>query len=267
VSSGSIIKRTLRDRRTVLIWWSVGVSAYSAMILAVWPVIDGNDEFEELASSYPESLKAMFGGSEAFDAFTTPAGFLNTYLFSMIVPFILVGLAVSMGAALLAGEEERGLLDLLLAHPVSRGSAVVQKVIAIIFALVIVGVLVDLIVIVIGPLVDLHIGWFEVVAATVGTLLYALLHGLIALLAGAVRPGKGFAQGLGWGVALFGYLLTVMASMASSLSWIRWFSPLNYATGADPLLNGFPIDYLVLVGACVLVFGATLVAFNRHDIS
>lgn len=100
-----VTKRTLLDRRTSLVWWGVGIVAYSAMIIGVWPVIDGNAEFQSLADTYPESMKAMFGGADAFNSFTTPAGFLNTYLFSMILPFILVGLAVSIGAATVAGEE------------------------------------------------------------------------------------------------------------------------------------------------------------------
>ncbi len=115
-----ITSRTLLDQRVGLTWWTVGLLVYTVFIMAVWPVIDGNEEFQDLADSYPDSIQAMMGGSDAFAAFTTPAGFLNAYLFSIILPFLLVGLAVSMGAGLLAGEEESGLLDLLLSNPVTR---------------------------------------------------------------------------------------------------------------------------------------------------
>ena len=89
-----VSQRTLRDRRVSLIWWAIGSVLYTAMIVAVWPVIDGNESFQDLAEEYPEALQAMFGGADAFAEFTAPTGFLNTYLFSMILPFIFLALAV-----------------------------------------------------------------------------------------------------------------------------------------------------------------------------
>ena len=87
-----IFGRALRDRRTALLWWTLGIAIYCAFIVAVWPVIDGNDEFQDLYDEMPDTLQAMFG-SDGFSDFTSPAGFLNTYLFSMILPFIFTGLA------------------------------------------------------------------------------------------------------------------------------------------------------------------------------
>ena len=252
-----ITSRTLLDQRVGLTWWTVGLLVYTVFIMAVWPVIDGNEEFQDLADSYPDTIQAMMGGSAALAAFTTPAGFLNAYLFSMILPFLLVGLAVSMGAGLLAGEEESGLLDLLLSNPVARGRAVAEKALAIVIALVGLGVILVLVILGVGLVVDLTIGVDKLVAATVGTVLFGLFHGLLAMLAGAVRGSKGVAIGVGWGAALLGYLLNVVANVPSSLEWLRWGSPLHYATADDPLLNGMPVEYLALVGACVVTFGAT----------
>jgi ABC-2 type transport system permease protein len=262
-----ITSRTLLDGRVGLIWWAVGLFVYTAFIMAVWPVIDGNEDFQELADSYPEGIQALMGGSDAFAAFTTPAGFLNAYLFSMILPLLLVALGVTMGASLVAGEEENGLLDLLLSNPVTRSRAIAEKALAIVVALVGLGVVLNLVILAVGLIVDLTIGVDKLVAATVGTLLFGLLHALLSMLAGAVRGSKGFALGLGLGVALVGYLLNVLANMDNSLEWLRWGSSLYYATADDPLANGMPVEYVVLVGACMVTFGATLVAFRRHDLS
>ncbi|MCP4436746.1 MAG: ABC transporter permease subunit [Actinomycetia bacterium] len=262
----AITGRSLRDRRGSLIWWAVGIFLYTAMIMAVWPVIEDNKEFEELAKSYPEALKAMMGGPDAFDAFTTPAGFLDTYLYSMILPFILVGLAVAMGAALLGGDEEDGKLELLLSYPVTRTSAVGQKALAMTTAVVAIAALVVLLIFAVGSLVDLDVGIAGLLSATLGTALFALLHGQIAMLGGAVLGRRGVALGVGWGVALGGYLLNVLSGIDSSLSWLRWLSPLHYATANTPLNNGPPVEYLALLAALVLATTATLVAFRRHDL-
>lgn len=267
MSATLITRRALHDRRASLMWWSVGIFFYTAMIMAVWPVIDGNQEFEDLAQSYPDSIKALMGGSDAFDAFTTPTGFLGTYLYSMILPFIFVGLTVSFGAALLAGEEEDGRLELLLSYPVTRTSTVLQKAGAMTLAALGLGVLVVAIIYVAGSLVDLDVGIPALAAATLGTVLFAVLHGQLSMAAGAASGRKGVALGVGWGVALGGYLLNVLSGIDASLSWLRWMSPLNYATVSEPLANGVPVEYLVLLGALAIATGATLVLFRRHDLT
>ena len=262
-----VARRALEDRRVALAWWAVGITLYTALIMAVWPVIEGNEEFADLAQSYPDSIKALMGGAEAFDAFTTPTGFLDSYLYSMILPFIFVGLAVSMGAALLAGDEEAGLLELLLSHPVGRASAAVQKSGAMAAATVGLGGVVVVVIWVAGSLVDLRVGVGALLAATVGTVLFALVHGQLALLAGAVGGSKGLALGVGWGVALGGYLFDVLAGIDESYDWLRWASPLHWATAGSPIDHGLPAGYLALLGALALALAATVVAFRRHELS
>ncbi len=267
MSSTLLIRRTLANRRTSLTWWAIGLTLYVGMILAIWPVIEDNEEFATLAESYPEGLQALFGGEEAFAAFTTPAGYLNTYLFTMFLPFILISLATAMASALLAGDEESGLLELVLSYPVTRTSAVVQKTASMVIALVGMGVLTDALIYGVGKLIDLNIGLGNLIAATIGTILIAGFSGQLSFAAGAVKGNKGFAMGVGFGVALIGYLFSVVASVAESLEWVQWASPFYYGTADDPLTNGMPAQYLVLVGGWALAFGATITLFRRHDIS
>jgi ABC-2 type transport system permease protein len=261
-----VASRALRDRRAGLAWWIVGLVGYTAMIIAIWPIVDDNEEFQQLAESYPEALQAAFGGSGGFEAFTTPPGFLDGYLFSMILPLLLVGLAAATGAGLLAGEEERGLLDLLLSNPVSRARVVWEKSLVVVLSLLAMAVILDVLVAAAGPLVDLDVGIGELAAATLGSVLYGALHGQIALLSGAVRGAKGLALGIAWGVALVGYAMDVIATLADSLSWLRWASPFSWATADDPIRNGVPAQYALLVGAIAVLVAATLAAFERHDL-
>jgi ABC-2 type transport system permease protein len=262
-----VTTRSLDDRRRSLAWWAVGLFLYTAMIIAVWPTLEDNADFQQLADDYPEGLKAMFGGADAFALLTTPAGFLNTYVFSMIFPLFLVGLGVAMGSALLAGDEESGLLDLLLSTPVTRARAVGEKALAVTLAILGMGVVLVVVVYGLGLAVGLDVGFDLLLAAALGSLLFGLLHGLVALLAGAWSGSKGFAAGAAWGVALGGYLLNVLANLTDSLDPLKWGSPLYYATANDPILNGVPAEYLLLAAACALAFVATLVVFQRHDLS
>ena len=56
-------------------------------------------------------MKEFFGGAAAFD-YTRPGGFLNTQLFSLILPLLIAIFAIGYGASTLAGEQQSGTLDL-----------------------------------------------------------------------------------------------------------------------------------------------------------
>jgi len=43
-----IFSRTLLDRRVALAWWLLALLVYCGFIVAVWPVIERNDEFESM---------------------------------------------------------------------------------------------------------------------------------------------------------------------------------------------------------------------------
>ena len=262
----NILHRALRDRRVSLMWWAVGVAVYCAFIVAVWPVIDGNDDFEQLYADMPDAMQAMFG-ADGFTDFTSPAGFLNTYLFSMILPFIFTGLAVSLGGSLIAGEEEDELLDLVLSYPVRRRRLVVEKVAAMVIALIAIGVTTVVLLVVAREPVSLDIGTKGLIAATTGSVLFGWVHGLAALLAGAWTGAKGIATGVGWGVALAGYLINILANIDESLDWLAPFSPMYWATKDSPVTGVFPATYLALLAASLILLAATALVFDRHDLS
>ena len=92
--------RGWRDRRRTRWWWVFGLGLYSIMLLGVWPTVEGNDQFSELAEDYPEALMAMFGGEEAFASITSPEGFTNTYYFSFMLPLLLMTFAATAAGSL-----------------------------------------------------------------------------------------------------------------------------------------------------------------------
>lgn len=262
----NVVSRSLDDRRVALTWWTLGVVVYCGFIIAVWPVIDGNDEFADLYADMPDALQAMFG-SDGFTDFSSPTGFLNTYLYSMILPFIFAALAISLGGSLIAGEEEDGLLDLVLSHPISRRRLVGEKVIAMGLAVTLIAAVTVAFLAVAREPVDLDIGVGALAAATLGSALFAAVHGLLALLAGAATGSRGVATGVGWGVALGGYLASILANLDDSLDWLSGFSPLAWATGGGAVDGSLPASYLALVGAAVVLFVLSLVVFDRRDLT
>lgn len=122
----SIAPKSLRDARRGFLWWSLGLIGFVALIVSVYPTVHSNPSLNKLAQDYPQALKAFiaFGGQVDY---TTPAGYLGIELFSLMVPLLLMIAAIGTGAGAIAGEEERGTLELLLANPVSRARVVLEK--------------------------------------------------------------------------------------------------------------------------------------------
>src|SRR5512146_735571 len=118
--------KTLRDARRAIGWWSLGLIAMAALMIAVYPTVRDNPDLNRMVEDYPDALKAFiaFGGDLDY---VSGAGYLGSELFSFMVPLLLLVAAIGAGARALAGEEERGTLDLLLANPLSRRRLVLDK--------------------------------------------------------------------------------------------------------------------------------------------
>lgn len=262
-----ITHRALADRRRSLVGWSIGMVCYAALILAVWPSISGSESFADLAESYPDIMKALFGGVDEFEAITTPSGFLNTYVFSFMLPLLLLIPAIAMSATLLPGECEAGLLDLVLATPLSRRSTVLQKAAAVAVYLAAITAATVVVVVALAPAVDLDVGTGGVLAAALGSLLYGMVHAALTFAVGAATGRKASAVAVVSVVAVAGYLVSTLADLASWLEPFRVLSPLHYATFANPVTSGVPIGaYLVLVAATAVLIAAAVAVFDRRDL-
>ena len=124
--AAEVLRRGVRDHRRALVGWAVGVAAYLALVAAIFPSIEGSPDFDRLVESYPDALKELFGISEGGDL-TSGAGYLDTELFSFMLPLLVLVLAIGSGARTFAGEEDAGRLELVVAYPVRRAQVVVAK--------------------------------------------------------------------------------------------------------------------------------------------
>ena len=260
-----IAERSLRDRRRGFVGWSIGLAAYVALQTSFYPSVQ-NSDLQRAIAQYPKELKAFFGGAQAFD-FSTGHGYLDVELFSMIIPALLTIAAIAYGAATLAGEQDRGTLDLVLANPVTRRRVVLEKVLgaaATVFGL---AAIVAVAVAVMGEIFGLGVAVANVGVACLGAGLVAFLFGAIAMLAGAATGSRAVA--IGFPAALFAatYLLVGLAGLVDWLKPFRVISPLYHANGTHPLANGLPLGNYLLLGALgVVTVIANLVVFERRDL-
>ena len=84
----NIFLKELRDRRRSLLFWTIGLLALCAIMMAFYPTIRDSPAISQYIESFPEEFMAFFGG-ELMD-YTTPTGYLNAEMFSMMVPLLLL---------------------------------------------------------------------------------------------------------------------------------------------------------------------------------
>jgi ABC-2 type transport system permease protein len=263
---GSVFTKSLRDLRRGLAWWSVGLVGMVAMMAGVYPSIRDNPALNKLVEDYPEALKAFiaFGGSVDY---VSGAGYLGIELFSFMVPLLFVIAAVASGAGAIAGEEERGTLDLLLSQPVTRRRVATAKLAS---AAVEVGALMVVLWLALwaGVMVfDMGVSAWNLLAASLTAGALGLAFGAIAFLLGAATGRRTFAIGLTAAAAVAAYLVNALAALVSGLGPVQKASPFYHYAVGDPLRQGVaPAHLLILVAVALVAAFAGIVLFDRRDL-
>lgn len=261
----TITMRTVRERWRSLLVWSLGFVGITAIELAVYPSIQASTEgWQAMLDQWPDALKQAF----RLDAYASGPGFLNTELFSMMFPLVLIAVALGVASSATAGEEERGTADLLFSLPIVRGRVLAAKAIGMAIGVTVV-MLSGVVTIVVGaPIVDLSIGVAEVLAAGLMTMLLALLFGCFGLFLGALTGKRAAVLGGGIGLAIAAFLVQVLAPMADWLEPWKNASPFTWALDSQPLINGIDwSDTGLIVGVSALLLAATAVVLHRRDIA
>ena len=259
-----LLRRGLLDRRRALVAWSLGVSAYVLLIAAIFPSIESSKELDELVESYPDALKSLFGiGSGSL---TSGPGFLDAELFSFMLPLFVFVLAIGSGARTLAGEEDAGRLELLLAYPVGRSRTVLAKSIAVAVEVALVCAVILVVLAGFDPLVGLDIAAGKLAAAVGGLAVLGILHGWLAVAVGAAVPSRTIALGVPAAVAAGGYLVAGLHELAGWLDPFRFVSPFWWI-GSSPLQNGVRgWGILVVLLAALASLVAAMLLFERRDL-
>ena len=263
----SIALKSLRDSRRGFLWWSVGLVGFVALIVSVYPTVKSNPGLNKLAEDYPEALKAFiaFGGQVDY---ASPAGYLGIELFSLMVPLLLLVAAIGTGAGAIAGEEERGTLELLLANPVSRTRVVLEKSAALALELVGLGLVLWLALWIGAVSVGMDISAGRLAAATAAAVLLALAYGAIAVLLGAATGKQTLAIGVAAAFGVAAYLVNGLAALVDELKDVQKLSPFYHYAAGDPLRNGLSIEHAaVLLAIAAVATALAPVLFSRRDVA
>jgi ABC-2 type transport system permease protein len=263
----AIALRALVDRRRSLMWWVIGSVIYTLFIVASFPSVQGQEEINKIIEDYPPELIALFAGGETTFDLTSAADYLNSQLFALVLPLLLIILAVGFGASTIAGEEEQGTLELIMSYPVTRSRVVIEKASVLVALVVVLAAATYLATFGIGRAFDVDIAMSNIVASFVGQVLLGVGFGFVALGVGAYSGSRALAIGVASGAAGASYLLGSLGPVVSWLEPAKWISPFYYATGENPLANGIDMWHLLpLVALCAATLAGSIVSFVRRDL-
>ena len=251
-----------RLRRPLAIWGS-SLTVYVLIIVSFWPSLHDAPGLRQLLRALPEALSHAFGVANL----TSPAGYLLSELFSLVLPALLIAAAVGAVLALTAGDEDGGILETVLALPVSRRSVMTERGLAVVLYTVALGLVVEVVLTGSGAIVHLGLPPAHLSAGVTAVVALALLHGAVAFAAAGIGARRSTALGITTGVAVAGYFLHALAPLNSLVAPLRRLSPWDWALGNDPLQHGWNVGGLLLLLAIGLILaGAGIVSVTRRDI-
>ncbi|MGI9598009.1 MAG: ABC transporter permease subunit [Acidimicrobiales bacterium] len=264
----SIFAKTIWERRRSIAWWMLGMAALAGLTIAFYPSIrDDTESFEDLFDAFPPELLNVFGIEDAA-SLVTATGLVNSRLYSGIGPVIVAVLGISIGTGAIAGEEEDGTLDLLLAQPVTRTQIIVEKMAA---AVVLVGaVVITLFVVlsVLNPIVDLDFSFSGILGANIALGLFSLVFCGFALAVGAATGNRGLTVGISAGMTATLFFVNGLAPLVDEIAWMQKLTPFYWLQNPNPLANGLDLWatllFLAVLGA---LMAAAIWGFNRRDLA
>ena len=244
-----------------ILGWGLGLGLYSLWMIWLYEDVAQIDLAAYLEAFPPEML--VFFGS--ITELASPPGFLDTYYFTLMT--LIVGiLAIGVGAGLLVNDEEAGILDLVLAHPISRTALFWGRYLSLMLCLAVVLIIGQLGWILPPQSAVMELTWIEFMLPVLPLFAVLLLFGTLAFFLSMALPSGRLASAVSGGLLVANYLFVGLARLDESLEPIVRLTPLHYYQGGWAV-RGLEWGWLagLLAGSVVMALGAWAL-FLRRDI-
>jgi beta-exotoxin I transport system permease protein len=263
----AVLVPAIRRRRVGLLGWSLGLVALVTLVAVSYPAVRGNTELDRTFAQMSPAVRSLLGlGAGA--ALTSPAGYLNSQFFANLLPVMLLIFGIGGGAWAIAGDEAAGMLELLLANPVSRPHVAVARFTAV--AVMICGLAVVTLAALLAAREPAGLGQvtpMHLTAAVAATAAMALVYSALAFAVGAGGGARATALATAGGAAVVGFVLEGLGQAVAALRPLRDLMPWHWLLAADPLVHGASWRALGLpLAVTVVLCAAGTVAFVRRDL-
>ena len=259
----TLVQHELKQSRISLIVWTLSIASLLAVCVFLYPSMKNErDAVSEMCSAMG-SFTAAFGMDKV--SFGTLTGFY------VVECGNIVGLggaffAALCGISVLAKEEKEHTAEFLMTHPVSRWRVVTDKLIAVIFQLVILNVAVYLTAVVSIALIGEDIPWKELNLLHLAYFFLQVETATVCFGISAFLRRSG--MGIGLGIAMLFYFLNLVANITEEADFLKYITPFGYAEGAD-IVNSLSVNgEMLAVGVAFTVAGIVIsyVKYCKKDL-
>ncbi len=275
-----VYRRWMRDRLLSSCVWALGLIAVVVVTAAFYPSL--GDLTATSVAGGGDAMNTVLGLTASIDP-ASPLGYLWIGLYANILPWTLMGLGIALGTGAIAGEEEIGLIEYLLARPVSRTTVALARFWGAVTILFVVASATALSLIACLPLFQLSDAYTstaadgtsttvagatpaDIFAGTFASFAVALGSFGIAYLIGGVTGRKGITLGSASAIAIGGYVLYTVSNTTGALSVLINITPWGWYVDDVMLIDGLTWNVLwpFLVAAIGLIVGWQ--AFTHRDL-
>jgi len=265
----TLLFKTVRKNVTSVLIYTVISASFVWMYVAMFPsFFKEREKFAELMDAYPKGLMDAFG-IELETFFSSLEGFIAGEHFSIIWPIILIILTLSYASAAIAGEIDKGTIELLLAQPISRLKIFLAKYFA---GLVIITAFILLSNFSVIPFALLHNVDFQLqsywTVSIIGFLFAFAIYGICIMLS-SLFSARGKPMAMTGGILIIMYALNVFSALQESVENLKYASFFHYYDYSAAMLNN-QLDILnvgVFLTVGIITSVAAAVIFIKRDIA
>ena len=262
----NIFLKTIRDFTNSLIYFSIGIFLLSIVVMGVVAELP-LEQFQEMVDNLPQIMTAFVGGHGGLDL-TSVEGVLNTDVFTIIAPVIVIGLGIFSGISATAQEEETKTLEIVLSVPIKRKRFLIDKMFSLMFKVMIICLIFWMSFVVSAFIFDLDLSIFNLAAICVNLALLGISFGLLTVMIGTITSNTNVGFFSSFAVGIISYLIFTLAPLFSKISFTKYFSLFYYYKGSDPLVNGFHAwHWIIFISLIVFLFVISIYKWEIRDLS
>ena len=262
-----ITRQALRAARRTLAIWAAAFAGLIALYAVIWPSVRGNTSWRNLFDTLPPAYRALFTASGSIDL-STAGGYLGVELMGFMGPALIAVYAITAGSAAIAGEEDRGGLEVTLSAPVSRVQLFGQRFTALLTGIAALMLTTAAALWIFSAVLGMGLGLGAIASAAAALGIFGLFAGAVAIAVGAATGRPAAARGVAALVAVASYLINALAQVTSALRPARPLSPYYLLLGNEPLAHGLRLVGAVSVLAAVTAIAAAgVILFTRRDLT
>ena len=263
--NGPLLRRLWRAHRGRLALVAVSILVWAFLMPVVYATFGRQMEAMLNTGLIPAAFLDLMGSDPFSLDGSVALGAIHPIAIALQVVY-----PVGLGAAAIAGERQRGTLEVLLSRPISRRS---------LYLTLLLGLVVASVVTTAAFLAGTYAGSLayevaggldvgEMAFLGVNTVLLLVALGSVALAASASFDRLTPAVGIALAVTLVGYVLEILGSLWPDAEGLQPYSPFHYLQPLDILDGkGSPADLAVLAAVAVVATLYGLWRFPRRDLA